>query len=40
MQSAFRSFGPRFADYFGPSTQITEASVSDPRGRCTAVLAI
>lgn len=40
MQSAFRSFGPRIADYFGPSTQITEASVSDPRGRCTAVLAI
>lgn len=33
-------FGPRTSDCFGPSTQITEASASDPRGRCTAVLAV
>lgn len=33
-------FGPRISRCFGPSAQITEASASDLRGRCTAVLAV
>ena len=37
---AKRAFSPRISAYFGPSTQIIEASVSDPRGRCTAALAV
>lgn len=37
---ANRAFGPRISANFDPSTQVTEASASDPRGRCTAGLAI